>query len=131
VEQNHQVDSIFFCFQMLANGTGLALLWGRRLKEMKTKLIGVMALLAGSALFAAPRVVVGLGVGVPLPAYGYGYVAPPPPPPVYGYAAPAYGYAAPVTVGPQVWVNGFWGAGHVWHPGYYGRRPVYRGGFRR
>ena len=83
---------------------------------MKTKLVGVLALLAGSTLFAAPRVVVGLGVGVP--AYGYGYVAP-----------------APVVVAPPpypgaVFVNGYWGPRHEWHRGYWGPRPVYRG-FRR
>ena len=91
---------------------------------MKTKLIGVLALMVGSTLFAAPRVAIGIGVGVP--AYGYGYVAPPPPPPVYGYAAPVYPG--------RVWVNGNWGfvgGRRVWHPGYYGGRPVYRGGFRR
>ncbi len=83
---------------------------------MKTKLVGVLALLAGSTLFAAPRVVIGLGVGVP--AYGYGYVAP-----------------APVVVAPPaypagVWVNGYYGPRHEWHRGYWGPRPVYRG-YRR
>ncbi len=94
---------------------------------MKTKLMAVAALLAGSTLFAAPRVVVGVGIGGP--AYGYGYVAPPPPPPAYGYVAPAPVYAAP---GPRVWVNGSWGfygGRRVWHPGFYRTSP-YRG-FRR
>ena len=105
---------------------------------MKTKLIGVLALLAGSTLFAAPRVAIGIGVGVP--AYGYGYVAPAPvyaaPPPAYGYVAPA---PAPVVVAPpvypgRVWVGGYWGfvgGARVWHPGYWRGGPVYRGGWRR
>jgi hypothetical protein len=104
---------------------------------MKTKLIGVLALLAGSTLFAAPRVVVGLGIGVP--AYGYAAPAPvvvaPPPPPVYGYVAPAPVAVAPAPVYPgRVWIDGYWGfAGgrRVWYPGYWGPRPVYRGGWHR
>jgi hypothetical protein len=91
---------------------------------MKTKLIAVMALLAGSTLFAAPRVVVGIGVGPAYPAYGYGYVAPPPPPPPV--------YVAPVPAG-RVWVDGYWGfvgARRVWRPGYWSARPAYREGFR-
>jgi hypothetical protein len=82
---------------------------------MKTKLMAVAALLAGSTLFAAPRVVVGVGVGGP--AYGYGYVAPAP-----VYMAPA----------PRVWVNGYWGfygGRRVWHQGFY--RPAPYRGFRR
>ncbi|HYA17742.1 MAG TPA: hypothetical protein VEF06_09765 [Bryobacteraceae bacterium] len=100
---------------------------------MKTKLIGVLALLAGSTLFAAPRVAIGIGVGVP--AYGYMAPAPvyvPPASPAYGYVAPA-----PVVVPPvagQVWIDGYWGfvgGARVWHPGYWAPRPVFRGGFRR
>jgi hypothetical protein len=85
---------------------------------MKTKLIAGL-LLAGSCLFAAPRVVVGVGVGVPVPAYGYvapAYVPPPAPGPGYTF------------------VTGFWGPGHVWHRGYWaGPRAYYgpRGHFRR
>ena len=75
---------------------------------MKTKLLAAV-LLAGSSLFAAPGVVVGIGVG------GYG-----PPPPVVAYApppAPGPGYA---------WVGGYWypaGARYAWHAGYWARPP--------
>jgi hypothetical protein len=102
---------------------------------MKTKLIGVLALLEGSALFAAPRVAIGIGVGVP--AYGYGYAAPapvyaPPVPPAYGYVAPGPVVAPPVY--PRVWVGGYWGftgGARVWHPGYWRGGPAFRGGWRR
>jgi hypothetical protein len=86
---------------------------------MKTKLIAGF-LLAGSCLFASPRIAI--GVGVPVPAYGYyapapAYVVPPPIP------SPGYG-----------WVAGFRGPGHVWRPGYWAAPRVYfgaRGRFRR
>jgi hypothetical protein len=88
---------------------------------MKTKLIAGF-LLAGSCLFAAPRIVVGIGVGARVP------VAPAP-----VYVAPAYVPAAP---GPGfTWVAGFWGPGRAWHPGYWAApRAAYfgpRGHFRR
>jgi hypothetical protein len=73
---------------------------------MKKKLIAGL-LLAGSCLFAAPRISIGIGVGLPAPVY----VAPAPaylPPPV---AAPGYS-----------WVAGYWygvGPGRVWRPGYW------------
>ncbi len=70
---------------------------------MKTKLM-VLLLLAGSSVFAAPRVFVGIGVGAPAPVAAY---APP---------CPGPGYA---------WVGGYWGPGHYWHPGYW-RAPVVR-----
>ena len=70
---------------------------------MKTKLM-VLLLLAGSSVFAAPRVFVGIGVGAPAPVVAY---APP---------CPGPGYA---------WVGGYWGPGHYWHPGYW-RAPVVR-----
>jgi hypothetical protein len=73
------------------------------------KLIGTL-LLAGSSLFAGPRVFFGVGVGVP--------VAPPPPPAVaYAPVAPAPGYT---------WVGGYYypvGARYVWRPGYWARPP--------
>jgi hypothetical protein len=86
---------------------------------MKSKLLALM-FLAGGALFAGPRFVVGVGLG-----YGPGYYAPPPPPPpvVSYYARPAYpgpGYA---------WVDGYWnwaGARYAWTPGYWGYRPYPR-----
>jgi hypothetical protein len=83
---------------------------------MKTKLIAGL-LLAGSSLFATPRVAVGIGVGFGAPAPAYvapvpaGYYAAAPPAPVY--AAPAPGYT---------WVAGYWyGAGphRVWRPCYW------------
>jgi hypothetical protein len=81
---------------------------------MKTKLITGL-LLAGSCLFAAPRISVGIGVGIPVPAVGY--YAPAPayvPPPAYVVPpAPAPGYS---------WVGGYWfgvGPNRVWRPGYW------------
>src|SRR5262249_37111437 len=76
------------------------------------KLIGAL-LLAGSSLFAGPRVFFGVGIGVPVA---------PPPPPVVAYAAPAPGPG-------YYWVNGYYypvGARYVWRPGYWAR-PPYRG----
>jgi hypothetical protein len=62
---------------------------------MKTKLMAV-ALLAGGALFAQPRVSIGVSIGG-------GYV----PRPVY--AAPAPVYYMPPCPGPGYqWVNGYW-----------------------
>lgn len=106
---------------------------------MKSKLLALF-LLAGSSLFAGPRVFFGVGVGVG-PAYGY-YAAPPPPAPVVTYAAPApapgytwiAGYYYPV--GPRwYWHAGYWArppyAGAYWvGPRYYGHR-WYRGYWRR
>src|SRR5438105_666994 len=98
---------------------------------MKTKLIAGL-LLAGSCLFAAPRVSIGIGVGAPVA--GYGYYAPAP-----AYVAPAYvapAYVPPparvVAPGPgYTWVAGYWyGAGprRVWRPGYWAApRAVYYG----
>ncbi|MDP9055466.1 MAG: hypothetical protein M3N93_14375 [Acidobacteriota bacterium] len=111
---------------------------------MKTKLIAGL-LLAGSCLFAAPRISIDVGVGAPVG----GYYAPAP---VYGapvYAAPAYAapaYAPPrapfaeaiVAPGPGcTWVNGYWfaaGPRRVWRAGYWARRDGYfepRARFRR
>lgn len=73
---------------------------------MKTKLLAGL-LVAGSSLFAAPRIGFGVSVGVPIaPAY----VAPAP---AYIPPAPGPGYA---------WVAGYY-VGPVWHPGYW-RGPV-------
>jgi WXXGXW repeat (2 copies) len=69
---------------------------------MKKKLIAGF-LLAGSCLFAAPRIAVGVGIGVPVAPYGY--VAPPP--------IPGPGYT---------WTAGYWygvGPRRVWRPGYW------------
>ena len=82
----------------------------RALKEdvMKTKLLAAV-LLAGSSLFAAPGVFVGVGVG--------GYPAPP----------PVVAYAQPPCPGPGfAWVGGYWypAAGrYAWHAGYWARPP--------
>ena len=74
---------------------------------MKKKLIAGF-LLAGSCLFAAPRIAIGVG----LPVANYGYVAP----------APVY-VARPRIPGPgYTWVGGYWyGAGphRVWRAGYW------------
>jgi hypothetical protein len=79
---------------------------------MKVKLLALL-LLAGSSVFAAPGVFVGLGFGG-----GAGYVAAPPPP-VY--------YAPPVVARPDyTWVGGYWypvGPRYFWHAGYWARPP--------
>jgi len=86
---------------------------------MKTKLIAGF-LLAGSCLFAAPRIAVGIGVGVGAPV-GYGYYAPAPAYVAPAYAAPAPGYN---------WAAGYWygvGPGRVWRPGYWAAPRAYFG----
>lgn len=82
---------------------------------MKTKLMA-MALLAGSSLFAAPRIAIGVGIGVPVaPAP----VVVAPPPVAYVPPCPGPGY---------VWIGGNWvfRAGPAYHPGYF-RGPVDHG----
>jgi hypothetical protein len=84
---------------------------------MKTKLF-VLALLAGSAVFAGTRVFVGVGIGAPGPAY----YLPPPHPPVVAYVPPCPGPG-------YTWVAGYWypvGPRYYWHAGYW-TRPPYRG----
>ena len=96
---------------------------------MKLKLLGILALMAGST-FAATHFSVGIGIGGG------------------GYYAPAPYYAAPVIVRPPYpgygyeWVDGYWyyvGPRRVWYPGYW-RAPVrfgavygprYYGGYSR
>lgn len=96
---------------------------------MKTKLVAGL-LLAGSCLFAAPRISIGVGIGAPVPAYGYGYYRPAPvyvaPAPVYAapaYVAPAPAYYVPPMPGPGYsWVAGYWyGPSYrrAWHAGYW------------
>ncbi len=78
---------------------------------MKAKLLALV-LLAGSSLFAGPRVFIGVGVG--------GYVAPPPPPPVVSY------YLPPAPRPNYAWVGGYWypaGARYAWRAGYWAPRP--------
>jgi len=82
---------------------------------MKIKFLALM-LLAGSSLFAGPRVVIGVGVG----GYGYGYYAPPPPPP------PVVAYAPPCPGPGYAWVGGYWypsGPRYAWRAGYWARPP--------
>ncbi len=85
---------------------------------MKTKLMATL-LLAGSSLFAAPRIGIGIGIGVP--------VAPAPvvvAPPIVGYVPPCPGPG-------YVWLGGSWvfrgGPGYVRGPVYRG--PAYRGAY--
>src|SRR4051812_35551243 len=83
---------------------------------MKTKLLTIL-LLAGSSLFAGPRVSVGIGVGV---GPGYGYYAAPPPGMAYMPPCPGPGYS---------WVAGYWypvGPRYYWRSGYW-TRPPYAG----
>jgi hypothetical protein len=109
---------------------------------MKTRIL-VLLLLAGSSMFAATRVFVGIGVGG---GYGapYGYYAPPPPPPVmYAPPCPGPGYVwvpgSYYRVGPRwSWRVGYWRAPYyrpVYPLGLRYYRPHYdrywRGGYRR
>ena len=85
---------------------------------MKTKLV-LLAMLAGSSLFAETHFSIGIGIGTP------GYYYAPPPPPVVAYApppCPGPGYA---------WVEGYWyprGSRYFWRAGYWSR-PPYVGGY--
>lgn len=105
---------------------------------MKTKLLALVLLAAGSAFGA--RFGFSVGVGLPYP----GYYAPPPVVAPYAYApygvAPGYGYTwiSPYYypyAGGWRWHAGYWGrppyAGARWvAPRYYGGR-YYAGGWRR
>ncbi len=89
---------------------------------MKTKLMIGTLLMAGTSLFAAPRIAFGVGIGIP--------VAPAPvvvAPPVVTYVPPCPGPG-------YVWIGGRWifRGGPVIRPGYAYHAPVYRGrNFRR
>ena len=78
---------------------------------MKKAMLAMM-FLAGSTLFAAPRVIVGFGFGAPAPVA------------VVRPACPGPGYA---------WIAGYWAPNGVWVPGYwqppavYAPAPVYVG----
>jgi len=106
---------------------------------MKTKFI-LGILLASSALFAGPRISIGVGIGVPVaPRY---YVAPAPVPAYFppvpvavpAYVAPAY-FPPPAYVAPgpgYSWVAGCWyfsGGRRLWRSGYWAapRVHVYAG----
>jgi hypothetical protein len=76
-------------------------------------------LLAGSSIFAGPRVYFGAGIRVPAPVV----VAPAP---VY-VAPPVVGYVPPSPGPGYSWIGGSWvfvGGHRVWHPGYW-RGPAY------
>jgi hypothetical protein len=82
---------------------------------MKTKLIATL-LLAGSSLFAGPRVFFGVGVGVPVsPAPVVAY-ATPAPGPGYVWAGGGYYFAG----GRRLWRGGYWRAPVYAAPHYYG-----------
>src|SRR5277367_1971592 len=80
---------------------------------MKTKLLAGL-LVAGSSLFAAPRIGFGVSVGVPVGGY---YAAPAP--------VPAAAYVPPCPGPGYAWVAGYY-AGPAWHAGYW-RAPVVAG----
>ena len=68
---------------------------------MKTKLVGAM-LLAGSALFAAPLISIGIGMGGP------------------AYYPPAVAAVRPPCPGPDYsWVDGYWAPNGAWVDGYW------------
>ena len=77
---------------------------------MKTKLLTVM-LLAGGALFAAPRISIGIGVGAPR------YYAP----------APVVAVRPPCPGPGYSWVDGYWTPGRTWVAGYWAA--PYRGAY--
>jgi len=83
---------------------------------MKSKLLALV-FLAGSTMFAGPRVFVGVGFGpAPVPYYA------PPPAPVVAYVPPSPGYG-------YTWVSGYWypvGPRWVWRGGYWARPPYAR-----
>ena len=91
---------------------------------MRTKLLALL-FLAGSSLFAATHISVGVGLGGygGYGGYGYAYMPPPPPPRVvYAPAYPRPGYT---------WIGGYWypaGPRYHWRAGYWAR-PPYRGGY--
>jgi hypothetical protein len=85
---------------------------------MKGKLLTLL-FLAGSTMFAGPRVFVGFNFGyAPRPVAVYA----PPPAPIVAYAPPAPGYG-------YTWVNGYWypaGPRWAWRAGYWVRPPYAR-----
>ena len=86
---------------------------------MKGKLLALM-LLAGSSVFAAPRVVVGFNFGYAPRPVPYYYA--PPVAPVVRYIPPSPGFG-------YTWVSGYYypvARGWGWRPGYW-VRPPYRG----
>lgn len=94
---------------------------------MKTKLIATM-LLAGSTMFAAPGIHVGVGLNFGVPAPAPVVVAP-----------PVVAAVAPCPGPDYVWIGGYYdfvGGRRVWHDGYWQHHafaPRYEAGrhFRR
>jgi len=84
---------------------------------MKIKLLALL-LLAGGAVFAGPRLAIGVGVGGYYgPAPVYAYAPPPVPVPAYVPPYPRPGYA---------WVGGYYypvGRRWGWRAGYWARPP--------
>ena len=100
---------------------------------IKTKLMAGFLLAAG-ALFAGPRISIGVGFGAPVvpyyapaPVVAPAYVAP-------AYVPPPYPVAPAPLVAPgpgYTWAAGYWyGAGphRVWRPGYWVAPRGYVGG---
>jgi hypothetical protein len=84
---------------------------------MKGKLLALL-FLAGSTMFAGPRVFVGVGFGYPAPI---AYYAPPP--------APVAAYVPPIPGPGYRWVSGYWypsGPRWAWRGGYWARPPYAR-----
>jgi len=85
---------------------------------MKSKLLALI-FLAGTTVFAGPRIFVGFGLGyAPAPVAVY---APPP--------APVVAYAPPMPGPGYSWVGGYWypyGGRYAWHAGYWDRPPYAR-----
>ena len=80
---------------------------------MKTKLLAGL-ILAGSSLFAGPRIAVGIGFGAPAPVVSYGA---------------AYGAYVPPCPGPDyIFVNGYW---QLRHPVIERREVIVRHGYDR
>ena len=85
---------------------------------MKSKLLAVL-LFAGSAVFAGPRVFVGVGFGYPAAPVAY-YAPPPAPLAAYAPPCPGYGYT---------YIRGYWypsGPRWAWRGGYWARPPYAR-----
>src|SRR5712671_2184086 len=88
---------------------------------MKTKLLAVMFLAGGTAMFAQTRFSVGVNAG----GFGAGYYQSAPSS-YYQAAAAPYGYEAPPCPGPDYsFVDGYWSEYYgrrLWVPGFWERR---------
>jgi len=84
---------------------------------MRAKLILGTLMLAGTSLFAAPRIAFGVGIGVPAPVV----VAPVAPAPVV-VTPPVVSYVPPCPGPGYVWIGGNWvfrGGPGLYRPGYW------------